>query len=474
MSIGVAYTLTIRCQIENRPGMLGKLTTIIGECGGDIGAIDLVRAESAFLVRDLTVRVQGEQHGEDLIREIKQAPGIDVIGVSDRVFLTHLGGKLAVQSRVPLKTRDDLSLAYTPGVARVCQAIADDVEQAYTLTMKQNTVAVVSDGSAILGLGNLGPEAALPVMEGKAILFKELANVDAFPICLRSQDPETIVATVEQIAPVFGGINLEDIAAPKCFIVEGRLHEQLDIPVMHDDQHGTAIVALAALRNALKLVGKRLSDVRVVVNGMGAAGTAIARSLIEAGVGEITACGRHGILWRGDDASLPPMQRIIATLTNQEGRTGKLTDALAGADVFIGVSAANILTPAMVESMTADPIIFALANPIPEGDPEVLRNYARVVATGRSDQPNQINNVLSFPGIFRGALDVHARSMTAGMRLAAAEALASVIPAEEVNEEYIIPSVFNRAVVPAIAAAVAQAALNDKVARHNHLPTTPL
>ncbi len=470
MSMGVAYTLTLRCQIENRPGMLGRLTTRIGEVGGDIGAIDIVRAERSMLVRDITVRVQDEEHGDTLVTAIHDLPGINVIQVSDRVFLAHLGGKLGIQSRVPLKTRDDLSIAYTPGVARVCRAIADEPEKVFTLTWKANSVAVVSDGSAILGLGNLGPEAAMPVMEGKAILFKELANIDAVPICLRTQDPDLIVQTVEQLAPSFGGINLEDIAAPNCFLVEGRLHDSLDIPVMHDDQHGTAVVVLAALSNALQLVGKRLGAVRAVVNGVGAAGTAIIRGLLEAGIGEVTAVDRHGILRTGDDALQTPMQRIIASQTNRDGRRGQLREALEGADVFIGVSRGNLLTPELVQQMAADPIVFALANPTPEGDPEMLRHYARVVATGRSDQPNQINNVLSFPGIFRGALDVHARQMTTGMRLAAAEALAAVIPADEVSEEYIIPSVFNRHVVPAIAAAVARAAIEDGAARREHPP----
>lgn len=471
MSMGVAYTLTVRCQIDNRPGMLGRLTTRIGEVGGDIGAIDIVRAERSLLVRDITVRVQDEQHGGMLVAAIRDLPGVQVLQVSDRVFLAHLGGKLAMQSKVPLKSRDDLSLAYTPGVARVCQAIADDPDKVFALTWKANSVAVVSDGSAILGLGNLGPEAAMPVMEGKAILFKELADIDAVPICLRSQDPELIIQTVEQLAPSFGGINLEDIAAPGCFMVEGRLHDSLDIPVMHDDQHGTAVVVLAALRNALRVVGKDLREVRVVVNGVGAAGTAIIRALLEAGVGELTAVDRHGILREGDDHLQTTMQRIVASQTNRDRRRGNLETALRGADVFIGVSQGNILTPELVQSMAADPVVFALANPIPEGDPEMLRNYARVVATGRSDQPNQINNVLSFPGIFRGALDVNARQITSGMRLAAAEALAGVIPSEEVSEEYIIPSVFNRAVVPAIAVAVAEEAIREHVARREHLPS---
>ncbi len=472
MSTGVAYTITLRCQIPNLPGMLGKLATAIGEAGGDIGAVDIVRAERTFMVRDITVRVQDEDHGAQLVALVNGLPAMSVLQVSDRVFLTHLGGKLAIQSKVPLKTRDDLSLAYTPGVARVCQAIAADPSKAYALTIKRNSVAVISDGSAVLGLGNIGPEAALPVMEGKAILFKELADIDAFPLCLRSQDPAIIVATVEQIAPVFGAINLEDIAAPNCFTVEDQLIERLDIPVMHDDQHGTAVVVIAALRNALRVIGKRLQDVRVVVNGIGAAGTATIRMLQEADVGEITACDRQGILWRGDDSGLTHVQRSIAAQTNADGRRGSLADALIGADVFIGVSVGNILTVEMVKRMNKDAVVFALANPVPEGDPDVLREHVRIVATGRSDQPNQINNVLSFPGIFRGALNVNASAITSKMRLAAAEAMAALITEEELNEDYIVPSVFNRALVPQIADAVALAAVAEGVARRSYTPTS--
>ncbi len=472
MNPSVAYTITLRCQINNQPGMLGKLTTAIGEAGGNIGAVDIVRADRNVIIRDITVQVQGEEHGAQLVAQVDQLPGIQVLQVSDRVFLTHLGGKLAIQSKVPLKTRDDLSLAYTPGVARVCKAIADDPSKVYALTIKRNSVAVVSDGSAVLGLGNLGAEAALPVMEGKAILFKELADIDAFPLCLRSQDPQTIINTVEQIAPVFGAINLEDIASPNCFTVEDELCQRLDIPVMHDDQHGTAVVVTAALRNALRLVGKQIADIRVVVNGIGAAGTAIIRMLQEAGVGEITACDRQGILWRGDLTGLTAMQRTVAGLTNAAGRRGTLADALVGADVFIGVSVANLLTPTLVQRMSQDAIVFALANPIPEGDPDELRQYVRIIATGRSDQPNQINNVLSFPGIFRGALNVNARAITGKMRLAAAEAIAALISTEELHEEYIIPSVFNRALVPQVAAAVAEAALAEGIARRGYVPAS--
>jgi malate dehydrogenase (oxaloacetate-decarboxylating) len=467
-SKGIAYTITVRCQIENHPGMLGRVATAIGEAGGDIGAVDLVRTERGFNWRDLTIRVQDELHGDTIVRKLNALPGVTVTNVSDRVFLVHLGGKLSIQSRIPVKSRDDLSLIYTPGVARVCRAIARDAENAFTLTIKKNSLAVVSDGSAVLGLGNLGAEAAIPVMEGKAVLFKELADIDAFPICLRSQDPDVIVQTVEQIAPVFGAINLEDIASPRCFEVEDRLAERLDIPVMHDDQHGTAVVVLAALRNAARVVGKQLPDMRVVVNGVGAAGTAIILSLVAAGVGEVTAVDRTGILIADGEQELSPMQRRIAEQTNRERRSGGLAEALQGADVFIGVSAGNILTPEMVQSMAQDAAVFALANPIPEGDPEMLTRYARIVATGRSDYPNQINNALSFPGIFRGALDVRARAITPAMRLAAAEGLASVIGAEELSEEYIVPSVFNRAVVPAIAQEVARAAVEEGVARREY------
>ncbi|GAC1360452.1 MAG: ACT domain-containing protein [Herpetosiphon sp.] len=464
MSLGIAYTLTIRCQIMNRPGMLGKLTTAIGDAGGDIGAIDIVRADRHQIIRDVTVLVQGEEQGESLVATLNKVPDINVLQVSDRVFLAHLGGKLGIHSRTSVKTRDDLSIVYTPGVARVCTRIARDPESVYTLTIKRNTVAVVSDGSAVLGLGNLGAEAALPVMEGKAILFKELADIDAFPICLRSQDPATIVATVEQISPVFGAINLEDIAAPNCFLVEDQLKARLDIPVMHDDQHGTAVVVLAALLNALRVVGKRIENISVVVNGVGAAGSAIISNLLAAGVGDIVACDRFGALHR-DDPSLSPSHKAVALQTNHKGYHGNLEGALAGADVFVGVSIGNILTPSMVKAMAPDAIVFALANPIPEGDPEMLQQYARIVATGRSDFPNQINNVLAFPGIFRGALDVRARAITPAMRVAAARALANVITHEEMSEEYIVPSVFNKAVVPAIAGAVAESAIQDGIGR---------
>lgn len=468
MSRSGADTVLIRCQMPNRPGMFGKLATVIDEAGGDVSGVDLVRTEGGEVVRDLTVRVKDEEHGKQVVEHIRQLPDVRVVQASDPVLRAHVGGKLEIQSRVPLKTRDDLSIAYTPGVARVCNAIADEPERVYNLTIKRNSVAVVTDGSAILGLGNLGPAAALPVMEGKAILFKDFADIDAYPICLSSQDPDTIVATVQQIATVFGGINLEDIAAPACFDIEQRLVETLDIPVMHDDQHGTAVVTVAALRNALTLVGKPFREVRAVVNGVGAAGTAIIWSLLDAGIGDIVACDSKGVIRSDGGRDLTPVKQQIASKTNRKNVQGGLAEAMVGADVFIGVSQPHILTPDMIQSMASDPIVFAMANPVPEGDPEMLNQYARVVATGRSDYPNQINNVLAFPGIFRGALDVRARTITPGMRLAAAAAIARVVRPDEISEEYIVPSPFNREVVPMVAQAVAQAAINEGVARRVH------
>lgn len=465
MSNNIAYAMTFRCQIPNSPGALGQLATVIGAAGGNIGAIDIVKANRHHMVRDITINVQGEAHGEQIVNVLNSLPGVVVLQYSDRVFLAHLGGKLEVASKVPLKTRDDLSLAYTPGVARVCQAIADEPEKAYALTIKRNSVAVVTDGSAVLGMGNIGSAAAMPVMEGKAILFKELANIDAYPVLLKSQEPDVIVDTIEQISMGFGAINLEDIAAPQCFDIERRLNERIDIAVMHDDQHGTAVAVMAALINALKWVNKRIEDVRVVVNGVGAAGTAIIHILLSAGVGEITACDRHGILWEGDTSNMTGAQADVARMTNQGGRQGELATALVDADVFIGVSVGNILSRAMVRTMVDEPIVFMMANPIPEGNPNELYDVAAVVGTGRSDFPNQINNVLTFPGIFRGVLDVNASAITANMHLAAANAIAGLISEEELNGEYVIPGVFNRELVPSVAEAVGNAAKADGVAR---------
>jgi malate dehydrogenase (oxaloacetate-decarboxylating) len=463
-----SFSFTLRVEIDNQPGMLGRLTTCIGEQGGDIGAIDIVRVERGVMVRDITINAANADHARAIVDAVRCLAGFKVVNVSDRTFLIHLGGKLGIQSRVPLKTRDDLSMAYTPGVARVCRAIAADPSAVYTLTIKRHAVAVVTDGSAILGLGNLGPAAALPVMEGKAILFKEFGGVDAWPICLDTQDPDAIVETVRLIAPGFGGINLEDISAPRCFDIEARLKAALDIPVFHDDQHGTAVVVLAALHNALTIVGKTIDQVAIVVNGAGAAGVAVTRMLLAAGARAITVCDTHGIIAPDRAGGLTPIKQWLAEHTTPARRHGTLHDALPGADVFIGVSAPNVIGPDDVRAMAADPIVFALANPDPEVEPEAIAGLARVIATGRSDYPNQINNVLCFPGLFRGALDCRAREITAAMTMAAARAIAGCIAPDELHEDYIVPSVFNRRVAEAVARAVAAAAQADGVARREH------
>lgn len=464
-----SYSFTIRCAITNHPGMLGRLTSRIGEVGGDIGAIDIVRAEEGIIVRDVTVAARDDDHAAAIVKAIQELPGIEVVNVSDRVFLLHLGGKIEVRSKAPIKTRDDLSMAYTPGVARVCLAIAADPSKAFQLTIKRNTVAVVSDGTAVLGLGDIGPEAAMPVMEGKAMLFKEFANVDAFPICLATRDSDEIIAAVTAIAPGFGGINLEDISAPRCFAIEDALKARLDIPVFHDDQHGTAVVVLAAAINAATVVGKRLADLRVVVNGVGAAGVACIKMLLAAGVGEVLACDRFGIL-SPDGPLNGEAQRWIVTQTNQRRLSGTVHDAVRGTDLFIGVSGPGVLTPQDLGVMARDPIVFALANPAPEIQPEDARGLVRVMATGRSDYPNQINNVLAFPGIFRGALDCGARVINEAMKLAAAQAIAARVAPEELSEEYIVPSVFNRRVVADVAHAVVEAAIATDVARRPRQP----
>jgi malate dehydrogenase (oxaloacetate-decarboxylating) len=399
-----------------------------------------------------------------VVKVVEGLPEVTVVNVSDRTFLMHLGGKIEVRSRMQLRTRDDLSMAYTPGVARVCRAIADDPERAFNLTIKRNTVAVVSDGTAVLGLGDIGPRAAMPVMEGKAMLFKEFAKVDAFPICLDTKDVDQIVETVKNLAPGFGGINLEDISAPRCFEIEERLKEELDIPVFHDDQHGTAVVTLAALINALKIVGKKIEDLQIVVNGIGAAGVACAKIMMAAGATNIVGCDSKGIVHEGREG-LNPAKQWFAEHTNPDGRTGDLSDAVRGADLFLGLSVPGVLTVEHLESMNQDPIVFAMANPDPEIRPERAFGHARIIATGRSDYPNQINNVLCFPGIFRGALDVRAHEINEDMKLAAAEAIAGVIPPKELSEDYIIPSVFDERVAPAVAEAVAEKAKESGMAR---------
>ncbi|MCH7686711.1 MAG: NAD-dependent malic enzyme [Planctomycetes bacterium] len=462
-----SYSLTIRLAYPDRPGQLGKITSVIGDAGGLIGAIDIVEVRRGGIVRDITVNAGDEEHGLQIVESVRGIEGVEVVRVSDRTFLMHLGGKIEVRSKVPVKTRDDLSMAYTPGVARICRAIHDDPDAAFSLTIKRNTVAVVSDGSAVLGLGNIGPEAAMPVMEGKALLFKEFAGVDAFPICLATQDVEKIIETCRYIAPTFGGINLEDISAPRCVEIEERLVEALDIPVFHDDQHGTAIVVLASLTNALKVVNKQISDIRITLSGAGAAGVAIAKLLNKVGAGDIVVCDRKGAVYKGRTEHMNPLKEWLAENTNPERISGSLHEALAGADVFIGVSAPNLLNADDIKKMAPDAIVFALANPDPEITPEEANPYARVMATGRSDYPNQINNVLCFPGLFRGLLDVRARRITEEMKIAAAHAIAGVISDDEILADYIIPSVFDRRVAKAVADAVSTAAEESGVARRH-------
>ena len=460
-----SYGITMRLCYPDAPGHLGRITSGIGAADGFIGAVDIVDVKRGFITRDFTVNATDVAHAERIVEAARAIEGVEVVRVSDRTFLMHLGGKIEVTSKVPVKTRDDLSMAYTPGVARICEAIRADPEAAFTLTMRRNTVAIVTDGSAVLGLGNIGPEAALPVMEGKALLFKEFGAVDAFPICLDTQDVRKIVDICTCLAPTFGGINLEDISSPRCVEIEKQLTERLEIPVFHDDQHGTAIVVLAALRNALKVVGKRLDDIRVTINGAGAAGIAIAKLLMSVDVDRIILCDREGAIHSGRSTNMNPLKQWLAENTNPERRTGSLHDAIAGADVFIGVSAGNVLHAADVQRMAADPVVFALANPDPEISPEEASPHARVVATGRSDYPNQINNVLCFPGFFRGLLDVRARRVTDEMKTAAATAIANVIAAEKITPDYIIPSVFDRRVAETVAEAVSNAAIQCGVAQ---------
>jgi malate dehydrogenase (oxaloacetate-decarboxylating) len=459
------YRLTVRLELANKPGMFAKVASALAEEGANLGAVDLASATADRMVRDVTFDVRDEAHGERVLAKLNDIPDVTVLSSSDRIFLLHLGGKIQVRSRLPLTTRNVLSMVYTPGVGRVAQAIARDKTKAFAFTTKSNSVAVITDGSAVLGLGNLGPEAALPVMEGKAMLFRELAGIDAWPICLATQDPDEIVRTVQAIAPGFGAINLEDIGAPRCFDIERRLKTSLDIPVMHDDQHGTAVVLLAALTNALTVLGKPLDQVRVVVNGLGAAGTACCRILLAAGVSNLLGCDKAGIILHGDPARLRASRTDLSACLTPHRPQGSLRDALKNADVFIGLSVGNLLTADDLDLMASDRIVFAMANPDPEVSPELALSHCRIFATGRSDFPNQINNALAFPGIFRGALDVQASDINETMKLAAARALAETIPRAALSEDYIIPSVFDKDVVPRVARAVAAAAHNSGAAR---------
>jgi malate dehydrogenase (oxaloacetate-decarboxylating) len=466
MHPSASFSATLRARLDDSPGTFARFAAAIGEAGASLGAIDIVRVEQGTKVRDVTVLAADAAHLDQIVESVRHTHGVEVLHVSDRTFLMHLGGKIEIVPRSPVKTRDDLSMAYTPGVARVSQTIADDPAAVWSLTTKQHMVAVVTDGSAVLGLGNVGPAAALPVMEGKAMLFKEFGDVDAFPIALATQDADEIVATVKAIAPGFGGINLEDIAAPRCFEVEERLQAELDIPVFHDDQHGTAICVLAALLNALRVVGKELDEVRIVTTGCGAAGTAVTKILLAAGARWIVGCDEGGAIYRGRPG-LDAAKSEYAELTNPDNVTGTADEVLDGADVFIGLSVPGAITRAGVERMAAAPIVFALANPRSEVEPEEIEDLAAVIATGRSDYPNQINNVLAFPGVFRGALRVGAHTITQDMQIAAAHALADVIADHELGADYVVPSVFDRSVAPAVARAVSETAVAQGVAREH-------
>ncbi|MDX3193247.1 NAD-dependent malic enzyme [Streptomyces sp. MN03-5084-2B] len=458
---GPGYSITVRVEAPASVTAAGDLTAAVGRVGGVLTAFDVVESHSDSIVVDISANALSENHANDITQTLDSLPGVKVRKVSDRTFLIHLGGKIEVTPKVALRNRDDLSRAYTPGVARVCQAIAANPEDARRLTIKRNTVAVLTDGSAVLGLGNIGPAAALPVMEGKAALFKKFADVDAWPVCLDTQDTEEIILIAKALAPVYAGINLEDIAAPRCFEIEKRLREQLDIPVFHDDQHGTAIVVVAALRNALRVVGKSIEDCKIVVSGVGAAGSAIIRLLLQKNPGDIVAADIDGIV-HSARGNLDDNLAWIASHTNKEQVSGTLHEALVGADVFIGVSAPNLFGAEQVATMKSDAVVFALANPDPEIDPMEAQKHAAVVATGRSDFPNQINNVLAFPGVFRGLLDANANNIDDSMLLAAADAIADVVDNGKLNASFIVPSVFDSAVAPAVAEAVRKAVLAER------------
>ena len=464
MKTSVSNSIIIRMRMLHSAEILSQLLTMVSKIGGQIGAIDIVKVEEGMVTRDITIDTSGEEHIHAIMNALESLEGVEIRHMSDRTFLLHLGGKIEVVSKIPISHRDELSMAYTPGVARICTAIQENPKKAHNLTIKHNTVAIVSDGTAVLGLGDIGPLAAIPVMEGKAMLLKEFANVDAFPICLDTKNIDEIIQTVKNIAPVFGAINLEDISAPRCFEIERRLKEIMDIPVFHDDQHGTAAVMTAALINALKIVGKKLKNIKVVFNGVGAAGTACKNMLLHLGVKNIVGCDRKGALvtTRND---LNDSKREYAESTNPNKETGSIYDVIKGADVFVGLSAPNILGINDLKKMNKKPIVFAMANPIPEIMPEIATPYAAIMATGRSDYPNQINNLLAFPGIFRGALDCLASDINKEMNLAAAYAIANMIDEKSLSADYIVPSVFNQQVVEAVAKAVKKAARETGVAR---------
>ena len=463
-SFNASNSIIVRLKIDNKVGMLASVNRVISEMGGVVGAIDLVGPEDGVLVRDISIFTNDPDHSDKIVESIKKTPGVEFVNFSDRTFLVHLGGKISIRNRIPVKTRDDLSMAYTPGVARICMEINQDPEDAYKLTTKGNTVAVVTDGTAVLGLGNIGPKAAMPVMEGKAMLFKEFADIDAWPICLDTTDTEEIIRIVKAIAPGFGGINLEDIAAPRCFEIEQRLREELEIPVFHDDQHGTAVVTTAALINALKVVEKNVEKIKVIVSGAGAAGIACTKMIMHLGVKNLIVCDSKGAI-HSKRTNLNPSKNWLAENSNPEKESGALKEVIEGADVFLGVSAPNIIGQKDVKNMAKDPIVFAMSNPDPEISPEEASPFAAVMATGRSDYPNQINNVLCFPGIFRGALDCRSNTINEEMKLAAAHAIAGVVDDAHLNADYIIPSVFDTTVAKNISESVQAAAYKTGVAR---------
>ncbi len=461
-----SYSITIRVELENRIGMFAKIATAISQTGGDLGSVDIVRVEKGKIIRDVTVNARDEEHEKEIVKSIKEISGVKVLRIMDRTFFAHMGGKIEIQNKIPLRDRNDLSKVYTPGVARVCMDIHENKEHVYRYTIKGNSVAIVTDGTAVLGLGDIGPEAALPVMEGKAMIFKEFGGIDAFPIVLATKDIEEIIDTIKHISPTFGGINLEDISAPRCFEIESRLQKMLDIPVMHDDQHGTAVVVLAALINVSRLLKKDIKKFRVVVVGAGAAGAATTKILSAYGIKDIVVCDRSGTIYQGRKRSMDPYKRSLAKITNPRKIKGGISDAMEGADVFIGLSAPNLITPGDIKRMAREPVVFALANPDPEIAPEDALPLVRILATGRSDYPNQINNMFSFPGIFRGLLDAKARGINEEIKFAAARAIAHTVKNDELHEDYIVPSIFDRKVAAAVAHAVAETAKETGLARH--------
>ena len=459
-----SYSITIRLEIENKIGMFAKIATAIGQAGGDLGSVDIVRFEKGKMIRDVTVNARDEEHEKDIAKSIRKIKGVKVLRVMDRTFLAHQGGKIEIHNKIPLRDRNDLSKVYTPGVARICRDIQDNIEHAYRYTIKGNSVAIITDGTAVLGLGDIGPEAAMPVMEGKAMIFKEFAGIDAFPIALNTKDTEEIINTVKYISPAFGGINLEDISAPRCFEIEKRLIEALDIPVIHDDQHGTAIVVLAALINVSRLLKQDMEKFKVVVVGAGAAGAATALLLLAYGVKDIVVCDRRGALYE-QRSNMDSYKLSLAKKTNPRKVKGSISDAMEGSNVFIGLSSPDIITPDDIKRMSKEPIVFALANPEPEITPEDALPLVKVLATGRSDYPNQINNALSYPGIFRGLLDIRAKGVNEEVKIAAARAIAYSVKDDELIEDYIIPSIFDKKVVVAVAHEVAEAAKRTGIAR---------